>query len=120
MFPGMGLCSVAVRPKRITDSMFQAAAFAMASMVSAADLELGRVVPRVRDIRKVSAVVAAAAASDAVAEGIARRMCVRSRAVLARARPLQLTPPPHTRTLAQATRGESHRASRGVHVSAIL
>ena len=74
MFPGLGLCSVAVRPKRITDSMFQAAAVAMAGMVSEDDLALGRVVPRVRDIRKVSAVVAAAAASDAMAEGIARRM----------------------------------------------
>jgi malic enzyme len=74
MFPGMGLCSVAVRPRRITDSMFQAAAVAMASMVTPADLALGRVVPRVRDIRAVSAKVAAAAAQQAMHEGIVNKM----------------------------------------------
>ena len=74
MFPGMGLCSVAVRPRRITDSMFQAAAVAMAGMVSPADLAQGRVVPRVRDIREVSARVAAAAAQTAMAEGIVTRV----------------------------------------------
>jgi len=74
MFPGMGLCSVAVRPRRITDAMFQAAAVAMAGMVSPADLAVGRVVPRVRDIRAVSARVAAAAAQTAMAEGIVARM----------------------------------------------
>ena len=74
MFPGMGLCSVAVRPRRITCDMFQEAAVAMASMVSNEDLALGRVVPRVRDIRAVSARVAAAAAAQAMQEGIAGRM----------------------------------------------
>lgn len=74
MFPGMGLCSVVVQPRRITDSMFQAAAYAMAAMVSEADLAVGRVVPRVRDIRAVSTVVAAAAATDAVADGIVMKM----------------------------------------------
>jgi malic enzyme len=74
MFPGMGLCSVAVRPRRITDSMFQAAAVAMASMVTPEDLALGRVVPRVRDIRAVSAKVAAAAAQQAMHEGIVNKM----------------------------------------------
>jgi Zn-dependent alcohol dehydrogenase len=54
--------------------MFQAAAYAMAAMVSEADLAVGRVVPRVRDIRAVSAVVAAAAATDAVADGIVMKM----------------------------------------------
>ena len=70
----MGLCSVAVRPRRITDDMFQAAAYAMAAMVSREDLAAGRVVPRVRAIREVSAHVAAAAAASAVAAGIAQRM----------------------------------------------
>ena len=73
MFPGMGLCSVAVRPRRITDSMFQEAAVAMASMVSKEDLAMGRVVPRVREIRAVSARVAAAAAEQAMQEGIVGR-----------------------------------------------
>lgn len=71
IFPGIGLASQVVRPKIITDSMFLAAAKAMADMVSAEDLALGRVVPRVRDIRKVSARVAAAAAQVAIADGIA-------------------------------------------------
>jgi malate dehydrogenase (oxaloacetate-decarboxylating)(NADP+) len=74
IFPGMGLCSVVVRPRRITDRMFYAAARAMAEMVTPEDLALGRVVPRVRDIRKVSARVAAAAAQVAIGEGIARQM----------------------------------------------
>jgi malic enzyme len=74
VFPGIGLASMAVRPKRITNSMFQAAAYAVASMVSAEDLALGRVVPRVRDIRRVSAAVAAAAAQTAVSEGIVQKM----------------------------------------------
>jgi len=71
---GMGLCSVAVRPRRITDDMFQAAAYAMAGMVSKEDLAAGRVVPRVRAIREVSAHVAAAAAQSAMAAGIAQQM----------------------------------------------
>ena len=70
----MGLCSVTVRPRRITDDMFQAAAYAMASMVSKEDLAAGRVVPRVRAIREVSAHVAAAAAQSAMAAGIAQQM----------------------------------------------
>ena len=74
IFPGMGLCSVTVRPKHITDSMFYAAAKAMSEMVSESDLQMGRVVPRVRDIRKVSAHVAAAAATAAIAEGIVTKM----------------------------------------------
>jgi malate dehydrogenase (oxaloacetate-decarboxylating)(NADP+) len=74
IFPGMGLCSVTVRPRRITDAMFYAAAKAMAEMVSESDLALGRVVPRVRDIRRVSARVAAAAATAAIAEGIVQKM----------------------------------------------
>lgn len=74
IFPGIGLASVGVRPKRITNSMFQAAAYAMAGMVSREDLALGRVVPRVRDIRAVSAAVAAAAAQTALAEGIVQKM----------------------------------------------
>jgi malate dehydrogenase (oxaloacetate-decarboxylating)(NADP+) len=74
MFPGMGLCAVAVQPRRITNAMFQAAAYAMASMVTKEDLAVGRVVPRVRDIRAVSAAVATAAAQTAIGEGIVQRM----------------------------------------------
>lgn len=71
IFPGIGLASQVVRPKLITDSMFLAAAKAMADMVSPEDLATGRVVPRVRDIRDVSARVAAAAAGVAIEDGIA-------------------------------------------------
>ena len=74
VFPGIGLASLAVRPKRITNSMFQAAAYAVAGMVSEEDLAKGRVVPRVRDIRSVSAAVAAAAAQTALAEGIVQKI----------------------------------------------
>ena len=63
-----------VRPKRITDSMFLAAAYAMASCVTEEDLAAGRVVPRVSDIRKVCARIAAAAAQTAIVEGIAQKM----------------------------------------------
>ena len=74
VFPGIGLASLAVRPKRITNSMFQAAAYAVAAMVSKEDLAMGRVVPRVRDIRSVSAAVAAAAAQVGISEGIVQKM----------------------------------------------
>lgn len=63
-----------VRPKRISDGMFLAAANAMAACVSDEDLAVGRVVPRVRDIRGVCARIAAAAAQAAIAEGIAQKM----------------------------------------------
>ena len=46
----------------------------MASMVTKEDLAAGRVVPRVRAIREVSAHVAAAAAHVAVAAGIAQKI----------------------------------------------
>ena len=46
----------------------------MAAMVSKEDLSAGRVVPRVRAIREVSAHVAAAAAQSAMAAGIAQQM----------------------------------------------
>jgi malate dehydrogenase (oxaloacetate-decarboxylating)(NADP+) len=74
VFPGMGLCSTVVRPRRITDKMFYAASKAIAEMVTEADLALGRTTPRVRDIRKVSANVAAAVATCAISEGIVQKM----------------------------------------------
>jgi len=74
VFPGIGLASQVVRPRRISNAMLQAAAYAVAAQVSPADLQKGLVCPRVKDIRQVSAHVAAAVAQQAISEGIAQKI----------------------------------------------
>lgn len=74
IFPGVGLAASVVRPKRITDRMFHAAARALAEMVTEEQLATGMVLPSVADIRLVSARVAAAVAQCGIQEGIVRRM----------------------------------------------
>jgi malate dehydrogenase (oxaloacetate-decarboxylating)(NADP+) len=73
-FPGIGLACTLVRPKRITDRMFYAAARALAEMVTQEQLEEGMVLPPIKDIRRVSARVAAAVAASGIADGIVTKM----------------------------------------------
>lgn len=54
--------------------MFYAAARALAEMVTEEQLEAGMVLPPIREIRKVSARVAAAVAASGIADGIVQKM----------------------------------------------
>ena len=68
IFPGVGLGVITVAAKRVTDSMFMAAAKALSLQVGEDDLELGRIYPPLTKIRAVSANIAAAVAEVAYAE----------------------------------------------------
>ena len=71
IFPGVGLGVSTVGARRVTDSMFLAAAKALAMQVTEEDLALGRVYPPLTKIRDVSAFIAAAVAQIAYDEGLA-------------------------------------------------
>ena len=60
IFPGLGLGAIACGARQVTEEMFFVAAKALASEVSADDLEQGRVYPPLARIREVSAIIAAA------------------------------------------------------------
>ena len=69
IFPGVGLGVIASRSRVVTDEMFLAAAHSLANQVSDADLELGRVYPKLSRIRHVSARIAADVATMAYDRG---------------------------------------------------
>ncbi len=71
VFPGVGLGIVASGAKRVTDSMFAAAARALAEQVGEEDLQMGRIYPSLSRIRSVSAVIALAVAEEAYRAGLA-------------------------------------------------
>lgn len=71
VFPGIGLGLVASGAKRVPDAMFTAAAFTLAAMAEASDLEQGRIYPPLERIREVSARIAVAVAEVAYAEDLA-------------------------------------------------
>jgi malate dehydrogenase (oxaloacetate-decarboxylating)(NADP+) len=75
IFPGVGLGVSTVGAKRVTDSMFLAAAKALAQQVTEEDLALGRIYPPLTKIRDVSAYIAAAVAKIAYDEGLASEPC---------------------------------------------
>jgi malate dehydrogenase (oxaloacetate-decarboxylating)(NADP+) len=72
IFPGVGLGAIATRTTRVTDTMFMAAARALAEVVTQADLDQGSLYPPLKSIRDVSARIACAVAEVAYREGIAR------------------------------------------------
>ena len=72
IFPGVGLGAIAVRATRVTDEMFMAAARALADMVTQADLDQGSIFPPLKNIREVSAHIAAAVAAVAYRNGLAQ------------------------------------------------
>ncbi|HUH65231.1 MAG TPA: malic enzyme-like NAD(P)-binding protein, partial [Syntrophales bacterium] len=73
IFPGMGLGIIACEAKHVTDTMFFAAAKALAGQVEESDLAQGRIFPPLNRIQEVSAVIAAAVAAVAYKEGLAHK-----------------------------------------------
>jgi malate dehydrogenase (oxaloacetate-decarboxylating)(NADP+) len=73
VFPGIGLGVVACGSRLVTNEMFLAAAHALAEQVSPADLEAGRVYPRLKEIRRVSAALAIAVVETARRQGLVTR-----------------------------------------------
>ena len=71
IFPGLGLGTITVRSRVISDAMFGAAANAIAAMVDASSLGAS-ILPPVSGLREVSARVAVAVAEQAQREGLAR------------------------------------------------
>ena len=70
IFPGVGLGVIAVEATRITDSMFMAAAKALAAMSPARNDTGSNLLPPVTSLREVSVAVARATARQAVKEGL--------------------------------------------------
>jgi malate dehydrogenase (oxaloacetate-decarboxylating)(NADP+) len=71
IFPGVGLGVIACASRLVTDEMFLAAARTLAGQVSQAELDEGRVYPRLTRIREVSRAVAAAVIRVACEKGLA-------------------------------------------------
>jgi malate dehydrogenase (oxaloacetate-decarboxylating) len=71
IFPGVGLGVIAVKARRVTDSMFMAAAKALADVSPARTNPNGNLLPPVTSLRDVSAAVAMAVARQAHNEGLA-------------------------------------------------
>ena len=71
IFPGVGLGAIVCGTTRITSEMFMAAAHTLAARVTDQDLEQGSLYPPLKDIREVSAHIAAAVADVAYRRGLA-------------------------------------------------
>lgn len=71
VFPGMGLGSIAVGARKVTDGMFLAAARALAAQVDPDEVAAGQLYPSINDVRVTSLAVARAVAEEAIAEGVA-------------------------------------------------
>ncbi|MFA6265750.1 MAG: NAD-dependent malic enzyme [Pseudolabrys sp.] len=70
IFPGVGLGAIATRATRITDTMFMAAAKALAAMSPARLDPAANLLPRVTALREVAIAVAIAVGRQAHAEGL--------------------------------------------------
>jgi malic enzyme len=74
VFPGVGLGVLVSGAREVTESMFAAAAERLADEVGPAELAAGSLFPAVRDIRRVSARVAAAVVREARERGLGRAL----------------------------------------------
>jgi malic enzyme len=74
VFPAMGLGSLAVRARRVTDGMFLAAAAALADCVPGEVAASGSLFPPITDVRSVSRTLAIAVGEEARREGVAREL----------------------------------------------
>lgn len=74
IFPGVGLGTLAVKSKRVTDGMFLAAARALAELSPAKTNPGDRLLPTLDRMREVSSYIAVAVAKQAMAEGHAAKM----------------------------------------------
>jgi malate dehydrogenase (oxaloacetate-decarboxylating)(NADP+) len=72
IFPGVGLGAIVSKARRVTDTMFYAAARTLAGLVDQASLDKGLLFPRLPQIRTVSAHIATAVAAVAYEEGLAQ------------------------------------------------
>ncbi|MCW5689801.1 MAG: NAD-dependent malic enzyme, partial [Pseudolabrys sp.] len=70
IFPGVGLGTIATRARRITDTMFMAAAKALAELSPARHDPNANLLPRVTQLRDVAVAVAIAVGRQAYAEGL--------------------------------------------------
>jgi malate dehydrogenase (oxaloacetate-decarboxylating) len=70
IFPGVGLGAIATRAARISDTMFMAAAKALADMSPARANPEANLLPRVTELRDVAVAVAIAVGKQAYAEGL--------------------------------------------------
>jgi malate dehydrogenase (oxaloacetate-decarboxylating)(NADP+) len=73
IFPGLGLGAIATGTRRVTDSMFDAAARSLVSTVTEESLAQGLIFPPLTRIREVSLGIAVAVARVAWKEGLATR-----------------------------------------------
>jgi len=73
IFPGVGLGIIASGATHVPDETFLVAARALAQLVSEADLEQGRILPKLSRIREVSTVIAATVAEVAYKRGFATK-----------------------------------------------
>src|SRR5262249_37637389 len=71
IFPGLGLGVLATGARRVTDTMFMAAARALAALSPALRDETERLLPPVSELRAVSFAVANAVARQAQMDGVA-------------------------------------------------
>jgi len=71
IFPGMGLGILSVDARRVTDTMFMAAARCLAELSPARRSKSGRLLPPVSELRSVSFAVAQAVALQAIKDGVA-------------------------------------------------
>jgi malate dehydrogenase (oxaloacetate-decarboxylating) len=71
VFPGMGLGILSVSARRVTDTMFMAAAKCLAELSPARSSKSGRLLPPVSELRQVSFAVAKAVALQAIEDGVA-------------------------------------------------
>ncbi len=71
IFPGMGLGILSVNARRVTDTMFMAAARCLAELSPARHTKSGRLLPPVSELRSVSFAVAKAVARQAIDDGVA-------------------------------------------------
>ncbi len=71
VFPGLGLGALAVRARKVTERMTNAASKTLAALVTDAELAQGLLFPSISRLRDVSFEVATAVALEAVREGIA-------------------------------------------------
>ncbi len=70
VFPAIGLACVVGQVREVTQGMFRAAADALAREVTSEELDSGRLLPRVRDLRRVTTRLAAAVLREAGAAGV--------------------------------------------------
>ena len=71
VFPGVGLGVILSGAVHVSDNQLQAAAEALPCMLTQDDLRIGKIYPRVSEIRQVSAYIAAAVMRAALADGLA-------------------------------------------------